>query len=91
MVPRPPARERDKRLGDEAWRRHHLDSAAQLLDQTNRIRVPTAAIIPTVITATIPAAALAGALARVPAAPPPPRLVDAGSAVLCVRRLCGVL
>ena len=44
LVPRPRAREGDKRFGKETWRRDHLDTAAELLDQTDRICVPTAAI-----------------------------------------------
>ena len=44
QVPRPRARERDKRFGKETWRRDHLDVAAELLDQTYRICVPAAAI-----------------------------------------------
>ena len=44
FVPRPRARERDKRFGKETWRRDHLDVAAELLDQTYRICVPAAAI-----------------------------------------------
>ena len=44
LVPRPRARERDKRFGKETWRRDHLDAAAELLDQTDRICVPAAAI-----------------------------------------------
>ena len=44
LVPRPRAREGDKRFGKEPWRRDHLDTAAELLDQADRICVPTAAI-----------------------------------------------
>ena len=43
-APRPRARERDKRFGKETWRRDHLDVAAELLDLTDRICVPAAAI-----------------------------------------------